>query len=94
MKAPNSELFRLLRFAIRFRGWSTYQDDARVHVIRGEALGFFEVDRRARRFRLLGGDGQVGEALDAIEDMTFSLERARRALEKGREHLRDAGDED
>jgi hypothetical protein len=52
MKAPNSELFRLLRFAIRYPGWHVYQGDAAPHIMRGANLEFFEVDTGAKRFRL------------------------------------------
>jgi hypothetical protein len=55
MKKPNAELFRLLRFAIRYPGWHVYQTDARPHVQRGEALGLFEMDRKAQKFRLPRG---------------------------------------
>jgi len=54
-KKPNSELFRLLRFAIRYPGWHVYQADARPHVQRGEALGLFEMDREKKKFRLPRG---------------------------------------
>ena len=52
MRAPNSELFRLVRFAIRFRGWHPFQTDARPHIQRAANLGLLEVDWDTRQFRL------------------------------------------
>ena len=53
MKKPNQELFRLLRFAIRFPGWHTYASDVRKHVYRAEQLGLLEVSRHTKQFKLL-----------------------------------------
>jgi hypothetical protein len=64
MKAPNSELFRLLRFAIRYPGWHPYQGDAAPHIRRGTNLEFFEVDKRPGReprFRLATPDDSAKE---------------------------------
>jgi hypothetical protein len=55
MGKPNAELFRLLRFAIRYPGWHVYQADARPHLKRGEALGLFEIDYVFCKFRLPRG---------------------------------------
>ncbi len=52
MKRPNQELFRILKFAIRFPGWHTYGSDVRKHVYRAEALGFLEVSKGTKQFRL------------------------------------------
>lgn len=51
MKKPNSELFRLLRFAIRFPGWHSYAPDVRRHVKRAVELGLLE-DSGYKQFRL------------------------------------------
>ncbi|SRR5260221_14168620 len=56
MKKPNQELFRIVRFAIRFQGWHTYGADVRKHVYRAEQLGFLEVSRGTKQFRLLPPD--------------------------------------
>jgi hypothetical protein len=57
MKKPNAELFRLLRLAIRYPGWHPCGPDATRHMVRGQQLGFFDVERRKsvvspNRFRL------------------------------------------
>jgi hypothetical protein len=54
-RKPNSELFRLLRFAIRFPGWHNFDSFARTHLKRGEALGLLEIDYTLDRFRLVRG---------------------------------------
>jgi hypothetical protein len=56
MKSPNSELFRLVRFAIRYRGWHTFGPDARKHVLRGAELGLLEVNMVTKQFRLPSED--------------------------------------
>jgi hypothetical protein len=52
MKSPNSELFRLVRFAIQYRGWHSFGPDAREHVLRAAELGLLEVNVRTKQFRL------------------------------------------
>jgi hypothetical protein len=68
MKAPNSELFRLLRFAIRYPGWHPYQGDAAPHVLRGYDLEFFEVDTKAKRFRLATPEPEYVARLDGLPE--------------------------
>lgn len=55
MKKPNQELFRILRFAIRFPGWHSYASDVNKHVNRAEALGLLEVNRQTKQFKLFSG---------------------------------------
>jgi len=62
MGRPNAELFRLVRFAIRFPGWHVYQGDARPHIMRGANLGFFEVDTLTKKFRLATPEGRGWQA--------------------------------
>jgi len=52
MKKPNQELFRILRFAIRYSGWHTYGSDVSKHVYRAARLGLLEVNRKERVFQL------------------------------------------
>lgn len=53
MRSPNQELFRLLRFAIRYANtWHHFGADARPHVKRGMELGVFAVDWKKREFTL------------------------------------------
>ena len=52
MKKPNSELFRLLRFAIKYPVWHTYDPSCTKHVMRGAKLDFFEVNTKTKQFRL------------------------------------------
>jgi hypothetical protein len=52
MKAPNTELFRLVRFAIQYRGWHSYAPDMRSHLLRAERLGLLEVSKDTKQFRL------------------------------------------
>lgn len=52
MKKSNSELFRLLRFAIKYPGWHTYAQDCRKHVLRGAELEFFDIKPETKQFRL------------------------------------------
>jgi len=50
---PNQEMFRLLRFAIKYQdGWHHFGIQARPHVKRGQELGFFAVDWKKRQFTL------------------------------------------
>jgi len=53
MKKPNQELFRLLRFAIRFPGWHSYDSSVAKHIKRAAALEFLEVDTKTKQFRLM-----------------------------------------
>jgi len=62
-KKPNAELFRLLRFAIRYPGWHNFGSDARPHLKRGEALSLFEIDYALNRFRLPRGSMEWGRRL-------------------------------
>ena len=52
MKSPNSEMFRLIRFAIRFRGWHSYGLTARKDLKRASDLGLLEVNWDTKQFRL------------------------------------------
>lgn len=56
MNKPNSELFRLLRFAIKYpNSWHVYHTGMRKHIKRGVDLGFFERDIKTKQFRLVRG---------------------------------------
>jgi hypothetical protein len=61
MKKPNQELFRIIRFAISYSGWHTYAPDVSKHVYRAERLGFLEVSRKTKQFRLLRTESQRPE---------------------------------
>lgn len=53
MNKPNSELFRLVRFAIRYpNGWHTYSPDARKHIMRAVELDLLDVNTDTKQFRL------------------------------------------
>jgi hypothetical protein len=63
MGKPNAELFRLLRFVIRYPNeWHIFQGDARPHVMRGASLGFFHVDTLTKKFRLATPEGRNWQA--------------------------------
>lgn len=61
MKKPNQELFRIVRFAIKFPGWHTYGSDVRKHVYRAGELGFLDVVRETKQFRLKLPERQIVE---------------------------------
>ena len=52
MRKPNSELFRLLRFAIKYPGWHTYAPSMARHIKRAESLGLLEVSVENKQFKL------------------------------------------
>lgn len=49
-----TEAIRLLKFAIKYPGWQPYGKERKLVAAIGrlEGLGFIEVDRTARKFRL------------------------------------------
>lgn len=52
MKRPNSELFRIMRFAIHYPGWHTFAPDVRKHIKRASELGMLDVNWLTKQFRL------------------------------------------
>jgi hypothetical protein len=50
-KKPNQELFRLLKFAISYPGWHSFDSSMTKHVRRGSTLGFLEISD-TKQFRL------------------------------------------
>lgn len=52
MKAPNTELFRLVRFAIKYPGWHSYDSTMTKHIKRAVELGLLEKSNNSRQFRL------------------------------------------
>lgn len=52
MKKPNQEMYRLIRFAIKYPGWHSYAPDVARHIRRAVELEFLEIDSKTKQFRL------------------------------------------
>ena len=52
MQKPNYELFRLVKFAMKYPGWHSYASSLTRHIKRAEGLGLLEVNRETKQFKL------------------------------------------
>ena len=52
MQKPNYELFRLVKFAMKYPGWHSYAPSMNRHIKRAESLGLLEVNFECKLFKL------------------------------------------